>query len=232
MFSWLFNNEQEEEDLEFLDILRTFHIDVHISAEEFMKDNGVTVYTYKYFQKCPNCNGTGSTDCKEYPCLKCHQHGLLNYISYNSSYIDTCRYCKGKCRNIPKKLICKECHGFGCLNELVEYTTQQPIREYITVRTFDNLNTKVYVQIDGDIQLKMDYRQNHYVLIVPYEITPEEAVDGFTKDIDLYNRVVNVNKDSITYDGDTMTSDYKIHNCNVVVKFIVKYHDSITVSTK
>ena len=214
-----------------IDIFNTFvkctnEINVHVSLEDFMQD-GLHTFEYKYFEMCPSCNGTGSTDRIDYTCENCNQTGIehikrQNFFE-NVEYDDLCSKCKGRCKIIPSTYICKECDGYGFFpDKIVEYTTEQEMNDCIFVRTFDNPRKKITVKID-----KHEYDGPN--IVIPCKITADEAKYGFTKDIDLYDRLIHICKESPTHDWDIMISGYKIHNRNITIRFKVKYNDNINI---
>lgn len=214
-------NKHDRELEKHFDVLSKVHPFCDITVKQLLMGNGPI--TYYYLQVCPSCNGTGSTDCKEYPrCKKC-----------NCAY---CTRCKGRGKNIPKKLICKQCKGYGYIDKIVEYNTEM-IDNHAKVKTFRNNNDYVRLPVKEDTEnhFKWCYENTRirpYLLHTCF-ITPEEAQNGFTRDIDIYGLyTIPINVNTPVANGCMYNTNHQIiiKGCtrSFVVKFIISDGSNLT----
>lgn len=103
---------------------QSMRVQLRVSLEEAF--SGVTkTISYKRYDKCPNCGGSGKTDrTTEEECSHCHGQGSIFSQNGFMQTITTCPHCHGTGKIVKNP--CPSCNGLGIKESKTEVTFEIP----------------------------------------------------------------------------------------------------------
>lgn len=189
-------------------------VEIALTVEEAYRGGQRSVQVKKY-KTCPLCNGTGSSDGKDYVCKHCNGTGMATEMKQMGRgqfavYQHPCPHCKGSGKD---KMVapCLKCGGMGVIDDYVTEVIDVPrgIDNGMTFRVDGKGNAPEGNGINGDLMVHVKIVKDGYferpdsMNVIHYESVPfNEALLGFTKNFKCVDgSTVTVNAKELTKPG-------------------------------
>lgn len=215
-------------------------VDIEVDICDIYYGNNKRV-EFEILELCEKCNGSGAYDQTQIvKCITCNGHGTLTQqISPFFMQKMTCHSCMGKC-NIVKKP-CILCKGEKCVynKKVFELKIPKGLPNNYEIKMEKkgsyNQSTKQQKDMIFKFKYKIDspYQLDDINVIYSLDITIDELLGGFQKDIPLYKDIVTISSDRYFNPTNTLVIKEKgIFNIkkqkigDLHIKFNIKFIDS------